>query len=128
MLATTPYRIDLKLVSMYIYTIFLEQRTGTLRNPSLLLDAPVRTSTMDHHSQHSGMRDSPSQMPASHVKYHLPYFTPDEVERMSERQRGKLSMTQEERQRQQACGFIEAVGSKIGLCVFINDLGVSYVE
>ncbi|EKM51903.1 uncharacterized protein PHACADRAFT_262307 [Phanerochaete carnosa HHB-10118-sp] len=33
---------------------------------------------------------------------------------MSERQRGKLSMTQEEKQRQQACGFIEAVGSKIG--------------
>ncbi|KIP08932.1 hypothetical protein PHLGIDRAFT_87416 [Phlebiopsis gigantea 11061_1 CR5-6] len=53
-------------------------------------------------------------MPVSHIKYHLPYFTPEEVERMSDRQRGKLSMTQEEKQRQQACGFIEAVGSKIG--------------
>ncbi|KAI0802054.1 cyclin-like protein [Irpex lacteus] len=62
------------------------------------------------------MRDSPSQapMPASFAKYHWPYFTPEMVERMSERQRGKLSITQEEKQRQQACGFIEAIGSKTG--------------
>ncbi len=68
-----------------------------------------------HHSM--GMRDSPSQapMPASFAKYHWPYFTPEMVERMSERQRGKLSITQEEKQRQQACGFIEAIGSKTGL-------------
>ncbi|OCH84912.1 cyclin-like protein [Obba rivulosa] len=59
-------------------------------------------------------RDSPSQLPASHVKYHLPYFTPTEVEQLSDKQRGKLSVTQEERARQQACGFIEAVGAKIG--------------
>ena len=68
-----------------------------------------------HQGQHATARDSPSQMPVSHIKYHLPYFTPEEVERMSDRQRGKLSMTQEEKQRQQACGFIEAMGSKIGL-------------
>ncbi|KAJ3525032.1 hypothetical protein NM688_g8465 [Phlebia brevispora] len=67
-----------------------------------------------HHQHHQALRDSPSQLPASHVKYHLPYFTPEEVERMSERQRGKLTATQEEKQRQQACGFIEAVGSRIG--------------
>jgi hypothetical protein len=76
-----------------------------------------RLSKMEMHMQQLGVRDSPSQMPmpASHVKYHSPYFTPEMVERMSERQRGKLSHTQEEKQRQQACGFIEAVGSKTGL-------------
>lgn len=33
---------------------------------------------------------------------------------LSDKQRGKLSVSQEEKARQQACGFIEAVGSKIG--------------
>ena len=73
---------------------------------------------MDMHMHHSmGMGDSPSQapMPASFAKYHWPYFTPEMVERLSERQRGKLSITQEEKQRQQACGFIEAIGSRTGL-------------
>ncbi|KAH9941071.1 cyclin-like protein [Amylocystis lapponica] len=65
-------------------------------------------------ANHAGLRDSPSQIPASHLKYHLPYFTPTEVEQLSDRQRGKLSITQEEKARQQACGFIEAVGAKIG--------------
>ncbi|GBE85176.1 CTD kinase subunit beta [Sparassis crispa] len=63
---------------------------------------------------HAGLRDSPSEIPASFIKYHFPYFTPVELERLSEKQRGKLSVTQEERARQQACGFIEAVGAKIG--------------
>ncbi|KAH7913074.1 cyclin-like protein [Hygrophoropsis aurantiaca] len=57
---------------------------------------------------------SSSQHPASSSKYHHPYFTAIEIERLSEKQRGKLSVTQEEKARQQACGFIEAVGSKIG--------------
>ncbi|THH03295.1 hypothetical protein EW145_g6373 [Phellinidium pouzarii] len=56
---------------------------------------------------------SPSQLPASHVKFHHPYFSPAEVDFLSEKQRGKLSANQE-RLRQQACGFIEAVGVKIG--------------
>lgn len=66
-------------------------------------------------ANHSSLRDSPSQIPASHLKYHLPYFTPTEIEQLSERQRGKLSLSQEERARQQACGYIEAVSTKIGL-------------
>ena len=57
---------------------------------------------------------SPSQ-PASSSKYHHPYFTPAEVDYLSEKQRGKLSVTHEEKVRQQACGFLEAVGAKIGL-------------
>jgi len=60
---------------------------------------------------------SPSQLPTSFSKYHHPYFTSAEIQRLSEKQRGKLSATQEEKARQQACAFIEAVGSKIGLCV-----------
>lgn len=74
-----------------------------------------QTTTMD--ALNPDIRDSPSQIPASHVKYHLPYFTPAEVEQLSDKQRGKLSVTQEEKARQQACGFIEAVGAKIGLYV-----------
>lgn len=57
----------------------------------------------------------PSQLPASSSKYHHPYFTSTEVEYLSEKQRGKLSASQEEKVRQQACGFLEVVGAKIGL-------------
>ncbi|KIK57272.1 hypothetical protein GYMLUDRAFT_75771 [Collybiopsis luxurians FD-317 M1] len=57
---------------------------------------------------------SPSQLPASSIKYHHPYFTPAEVEIMSEKQRGKMTVTQEDKIRQNACGFIEATGSRIG--------------
>lgn len=56
-----------------------------------------------------------SQLPASSSKYHHPYFTLPEVEYLSDKQRGKLSATQEEKLRQQACGFLEVVGAKIGL-------------
>ncbi|KAI0070261.1 cyclin-like protein [Panus rudis PR-1116 ss-1] len=58
--------------------------------------------------------DASSSSPASHVKYHLPYFTPSEVSQLTEKQRGKLSLGQEEKMRQQACTLIEAVGLKIG--------------
>ncbi|KAI6000987.1 hypothetical protein F5J12DRAFT_844169 [Pisolithus orientalis] len=54
------------------------------------------------------------QVPNSFSKHHHPYFTPAEVQHLSDKQRGKLSVSQEERARQQACGFIEAVSSKIG--------------
>ena len=62
-----------------------------------------------------GQTDSPFGIGNNFVKYHLPYFTPVEVEQLSEKQRGKLSVTQEERARQLACGFIENVGAKLGL-------------
>ncbi|KAJ7095790.1 cyclin-like protein [Mycena belliarum] len=55
-----------------------------------------------------------SPNPHSSSKYHHPYFTPAEVEYLSEKQRGKLSVTQEERVRQNACGFLEALGARIG--------------
>lgn len=55
--------------------------------------------------------------PTSISRYHHPYFTPAEVEALSEKQRGKLSVTQEEKARQSACGFLEAMGARIGLYV-----------
>lgn len=61
-------------------------------------------------------RTSPSQLPASNVKYHHPYFAPEEVEYLTEKMRGKMSVNQE-KLRQQACAFIEAVAVKIGLLV-----------
>ncbi|KAF8073747.1 cyclin-like protein [Lyophyllum atratum] len=57
---------------------------------------------------------SPTQLPASSSKYHHPYFTPAEVKYLSEKQRGKLTETQEEKTRQSACGFLEALGARIG--------------
>ncbi|KAF9468487.1 cyclin-like protein [Collybia nuda] len=57
---------------------------------------------------------SPSQLPTSSSKYHHPYFTSAEVEYLSEKQRGKFSATQDEKTRQTACGFLEAMGARIG--------------
>lgn len=54
---------------------------------------------------------------SSHIKRYKPYFTPGEVERLSAKQRGKLSVSREERARQQSCGFIDAVGARSGLYV-----------
>jgi hypothetical protein len=51
----------------------------------------------------------------SHIKHYKPYFAPSEVERLSAKQRGKLSVSREERGRQQACAFIDAVGVRSGL-------------
>ncbi|KAF8627408.1 hypothetical protein AX17_006223 [Amanita inopinata Kibby_2008] len=56
----------------------------------------------------------PAQIPASSSKFHHPYFTPAEVEYLSEKQRGKLSISQEDKVRQNACGFLEAMGLRIG--------------
>ncbi|KIY50672.1 cyclin-like protein [Fistulina hepatica ATCC 64428] len=55
-----------------------------------------------------------SQAPISSSKYFHPYFTPAEVESLSAKQRGKLSVSQEERIRQTACSFLETLGSRIG--------------
>ncbi|KAH9037156.1 cyclin-like protein [Lactarius hengduanensis] len=56
----------------------------------------------------------PVNQPSSYTQHHRPYFPPFDVVRLSEKQRGKLSTSQEEKARQQACGFTESVGIKIG--------------
>ena len=61
--------------------------------------------------------DVPPPSPTFHTKHHHPYFTASQVEILSTKQRGKLSTAQEEKQRQQACSFIEAIGGRIGLYV-----------
>ena len=48
-------------------------------------------------------------------KTYRPYFTPKEISALSARQRGKQSTARDEKHRQIACGFIEAVGSRAGL-------------
>ncbi|GMK55631.1 hypothetical protein CspeluHIS016_0206870 [Cutaneotrichosporon spelunceum] len=48
------------------------------------------------------------------LKRYRPYFRAGEIERMSARQRGQLSIAREERMRQQACAFIDAVGVRCG--------------
>jgi CTD kinase subunit beta len=63
----------------------------------------------------------------SHIKRFKPYFTPSEVERLSTKQRGKLSVSREERGRQQACGFIDAVGVRLGLSV-LSQLHISQTD
>ncbi|KAK7056895.1 RNA polymerase II C-terminal domain kinase beta subunit [Paramarasmius palmivorus] len=67
---------------------------------------------MDPYS--TSRQQSPSQLPAANSIYHRPYFTPTEVEVLSEKQRGKMNATQEEKVRQLACAFLEAMGSRIG--------------
>ncbi|GJJ15549.1 hypothetical protein Clacol_009827 [Clathrus columnatus] len=58
--------------------------------------------------------DSSTPTPKIFTRYYHPYFSSVEVEGLSTKQRGKLSTSQEEKQRQQACAFIEAVGARIG--------------
>ncbi|KAF9777636.1 cyclin-like protein [Thelephora terrestris] len=60
------------------------------------------------------MAESRIGIPVSTVKLHKPYFTPQQVQDLCEKTRGKLSISQEEKTRQHACTFIEAVGAKIG--------------
>jgi len=56
---------------------------------------------------------------ASSSKYHHPYFTEAQIDSMSEKQRGKLAVAQEEKIRQTACGLLEAIGTKVGLYVLL---------
>lgn len=60
---------------------------------------------------------SPSNLAASHFKSYHPYFVPSDVEFLVDRQRLKSPYTQEDKVRQNACGFLETMGARIGLCV-----------
>lgn len=53
--------------------------------------------------------------PSTHLKHYRPYLGSAEVERLSAKQRGKLSASREERGRQLACALIDAVGVRCGL-------------
>ena len=62
---------------------------------------------------------SPSPVSFARTRRHRPYFTPEEVAILSEKQRGGPTVSEgyEDRIRQQACGFMEAVGLRMGLYV-----------
>ncbi|KXN93288.1 CTD kinase subunit beta [Leucoagaricus sp. SymC.cos] len=57
---------------------------------------------------------SPASLPASTLKVYHPYFVPTDTEHLASRTRGKLSHSQEEKSRQNACGFLEIMGARIG--------------
>jgi CTD kinase subunit beta len=54
------------------------------------------------------------------TRHHRPYFSLPEAETLSEKQRGKLSLNQDEKERQRACSLIEAVGTRMGLSVHLR--------
>jgi hypothetical protein len=84
-------------------------RTGvTLEVTKSFLESPKSRLNMNH-----SRGQSPT--PHSSSKYHHPYFTPAEVEYLSEKQRGKMSVTHEERSRQNACAFLDTLGARMGL-------------
>ena len=49
------------------------------------------------------------------TRHHRPYFTPAEVAYLSEKQRGRMSESEEDRKRQIAMSFIDLVGVLLGL-------------
>jgi CTD kinase subunit beta len=74
--------------------------------------------TTTHPTSPAGPSSASASLPngeLSHVKRFKPYFPPEQVEQLSAKQRGKLSVSREEKSRQQACGFIDAVGVRCGL-------------
>jgi hypothetical protein len=62
---------------------------------------------------------SPSPVSFARTRRHRPYFTAEEVTTLSEKQRGGPTVSEgyEDRIRQQACSFMEAVGLRMGLYV-----------
>ena len=75
----------------------------------------VDTATTALTGTRTPMAESGIGIPISTVKPHKPYFTPQQVQDLCEKTRGKFSVSQEAKVRQHACTFIEAVGAKIGL-------------
>lgn len=60
---------------------------------------------------------SPSSLAASRFKFYHPYFTPEDTSILTNFRRGKFSLSHDEKTRQNACGLLEVLGARIGLCV-----------
>lgn len=58
---------------------------------------------------------TPSHTPTTSLKHYHPYFSPAEIEYLSDKHRGKQSVAQEEKVRQSACTFLESIGARVGL-------------
>ncbi|KAF5314841.1 hypothetical protein D9619_006929 [Psilocybe cf. subviscida] len=87
--------------------------TWALLGAGLVFALPVLYFRVKNHTEISD-EALLSQMPSSSSKYYHPYFSPAEVEYLSEKQRGKQSATAEDKVRQTACAFLETVGARIG--------------
>ncbi|KAJ3570098.1 hypothetical protein NP233_g4627 [Leucocoprinus birnbaumii] len=57
---------------------------------------------------------SPANLPASTLKIYQPYFVPADLELLTNNTRGRLSHNQEDKNRQNAVGFLEIMGARIG--------------
>jgi len=60
---------------------------------------------------------SPTNLAASTLKIYQPYFVPADLEHLTDRTRGRFSHGQEDKNRQNAVGFLEIMGARIGLYV-----------
>lgn len=97
--------------------------TSTMNPPTFPFptpDTPARTQTPLPTASTSALTTTP--MASTTVmtdeplmKTYKQYFTPQEVYALSAKQRGKMSTAKEDRSRQVACGFINAVGQRMGL-------------
>jgi len=66
---------------------------------------------------------SPTNLAASTLKIYQPYFVPTDLEHLTDRTRGRFSHGQEDKNRQNAVGFLETIGARIGLCVDLRQPG-----
>lgn len=57
---------------------------------------------------------SPTNLAASTLKIYQPYFVPTDLEHLTDRTRGRFSHGQEDKNRQNAVGFLETMGARIG--------------
>lgn len=56
-------------------------------------------------------------VPNSKTRNYRPYFTVEDVNSLGQKQRGGMSEDSQEKTRQLACSFIEAIGLRMGLYV-----------
>ena len=54
-------------------------------------------------------------VPNSKTRRYRPYFTVEDVGNLSQKQRGAMSEDSQEKTRQLACNFMEAIGLRMGL-------------
>ena len=54
-------------------------------------------------------------VPNSKTRRYRPYFTVEDVVNLSQKQRGAMSEDSQEKTRQLACSFMEAIGLRMGL-------------
>jgi CTD kinase subunit beta len=72
------------------------------------------SSAMPTQQQQAGASQQQPEMDVS-LRAHIPFFNPVELEHMSAKARGKMSENVVAQRTAAACGFIEALGARMGL-------------